>query len=128
MIESKNTNELQGQYELTDLLPKDEGTGIPDGYDAEGHLLNIDYPPTQKPSPGGASSARETAQCAVSSETGPAGPWTGGSASALTDEVPDNLTPTTSTTSIPQTPAPADRLTTLATEINAISRRSRRSW
>ena len=32
----------------------------------------------QKPSPFGASSARKTAQCAVSSETGPVGPWTGG--------------------------------------------------
>ena len=95
MIESKNTNELQGQYELNDLLPRDEGTGIPDGYDDEGHLLNLEYPPLQKPFPGGE----------------------GGTAQAVTDEV--HRSPS------PQTPAPADRLTTLATEINAITEQTR---
>lgn len=40
MIESANTNELQGQYELADLMPRDEGTGIAEGYDAEGNLIN----------------------------------------------------------------------------------------
>ena len=109
MIESKNTNELQGQYELTDLLPRDEGTGntgIPDGYDAEGHLLNLEYPPLQKPFPGGASSDREAE---TSSDPGKAGATfpNGGRLEGA------------------QTPAPADRLTTLATEINAITEQTR---
>ena len=93
VIENDRTNELRGQYELSDLLPKNEGTGMPEGYDAEGNLLNIDYPPIQKPSPVGE----------------------GVSASALTDEVPRSHSPQTS----------ADRLTALATEINAITEQTR---
>ena len=51
MIEN-STNELRGQTELSDFLT--EGTGHSgdhrspqpaEGYDAEGHLLNVDYPP-----------------------------------------------------------------------------------
>ena len=66
---------------------------MPEGYDAEGNLLNIDYPPIQKPSPVGE----------------------GVSASALTDEVPRSHSPQTS----------ADRLSALATEINAITEQTR---
>ena len=114
MIESKNTNELQGQYELTDLLPRDEGTGIPDGYDAEGHLLNLEYPPLQKPFPGGASSAREAE---TSSDPGKAG--------ATFAQGHGCAHPNGGRLEGAQTPAPADRLTTLATEINAITEQTR---
>ena len=134
MIESPNTNELQGQYELDDLLPKDEGTGnrdierpeicpvdrfqrdgagrpkgtgIAEGYDAEGHLLNVDYPPLQKPSPVGE----------------------GGTAQAVTEEVSDTpttaYTPTAPTDIPPQTSADAARLTALATEIKVITEQTR---
>ena len=74
MIESANTNELQGQYELDDLIPRSgdyQSPQPPDGYDAEGNLLNIDYPPLPKPSPVGE----------------------GGTASAVTDEVPATSRP-----------------------------------
>lgn len=102
MIESPNTNELQGQYELDDLLPRsgDSAATTADGYDAEGHLLNEDYPPTPKPSPGGE----------------------GGSAPALTEEVPAAPTDITAT---PQTSADAARLTALATEIKVITEQTR---
>ena len=43
MIEN-SVNELKGQTEFTDFLPRDEKTAAPEGYDAEGRLLNEDYP------------------------------------------------------------------------------------
>ena len=111
MIESTNTNELQGQYELDDLLPRNEGQREqewPEGYDAEGNLLNVDYPPLQKPSPVGE----------------------GGTAQAVTEEVFDTptpaYTPTDPTdTATPQTSADAARLTVLATEIKVITEQTR---
>ena len=57
---------LPGKRSLSSNTSTPEGEGDP----LTRHL--------QKPSPFGASSARETAQCAVSSETGLVGPWTGG--------------------------------------------------
>lgn len=122
MIESTNTNELQGQYELDDLLPRHEATGNreqewPEGYDAEGHLLNEDYPPIPKPSPVGVCAAMPLGE--------------GGTAQAVTEEVSD--TPTTANaptdpTDIPITPqtsADAARLTALATEIKVITEQTR---
>lgn len=55
MIEN-NTEQLSGQFELEDFLGEDKGTRteeIPEGYDAEGHLLNEDYAPEvpQTPAP-----------------------------------------------------------------------------
>ena len=55
MIEN-NTEQLSGQFELEDFLGEDKGTQtgeVPDGYDAEGHLLNEDYAPEvpQTPAP-----------------------------------------------------------------------------
>lgn len=43
MIEN-SVNELNGQMELDDLMPKGEKTAAPEGYDAEGRLLNEDWP------------------------------------------------------------------------------------
>lgn len=43
MIEN-SVNELNGQMELDDLMPKGEKTTAPEGYDAEGRLLNEDWP------------------------------------------------------------------------------------
>ena len=50
MIEN-STNELRGQTELSDFLTEGTGHGgdhrspqPADGYDAEGNLLNVDYP------------------------------------------------------------------------------------
>jgi len=43
MIEN-SVNELKGQTEFTDFLPRDEKTAAPEGYDAEGRLLNEDWP------------------------------------------------------------------------------------
>ena len=95
MIESTNTNALQGQYELDDLLPRNEGTGnseqgtgMAEGYDAEGNLLNEDYPPTRS-----------------GDYQSPPSPRSG-----------DYQSPP---------PADADRLAALATEINAITEQTR---
>ena len=61
MIERENTNELQGQYTLDDLLPGDGGNQDAqpmEGYDAEGNLLNEDYPPiAERPGTGEATSS-----------------------------------------------------------------------
>lgn len=122
MIESTNTNELQGQYELDDLLPRNEvprEQEWPEGYDAEGHLMNEDYPPLQKPSPVGGPQALASLRAS------------GGTAQAVTEEVSD--TPTTANaptdpTAIPmnpQTSADAARLTALATEIKVITEQTR---
>jgi len=43
MIEN-SVNELKGQTEFADFLPRDEKTAAPEGYDAEGRLLNEDGP------------------------------------------------------------------------------------
>lgn len=101
MIESTNTNALQGQYELDDLLPGNEGTGnrkqgtgMAEGYDAEGNLLNEDYPPLRT------DVTKESPPPVMKVEA---------------EEVPD----------IPQTSADADRLAALATEINAITEQTR---
>ena len=126
MIENDRTNELRGQYELDDLLPKqgtgEQGTGIPEGYDADGNLLNVDALPEE----GGGTTSSVTAKAATPSpegegkDTGEAIPkpsplGEGGSAQALTEEV--------APASIPQTSA--DRLSALATEIKAITEQTR---
>lgn len=103
MIESKNTNELQGQYELDDLLPKqgagEQGTGLPEGYDAEGHLLNVDALPEE----GGGR---------------PEGAQTPADAGKMAYAKPEILS------GPPQAPD-ADRLSALATEIKAITEQTR---
>lgn len=109
MIESPNTNELQGQYELDDLLPRQETPDTPDGYDADGHLLNVDYPPLSKPSPLGKVDPAEPETEEVSD--------TPTTANAPTD--PTDITIT------PQTSADAARLTALATEIKVITEQTR---
>ena len=97
MIEN-NAHELMGQTELSDFLPRDDAPKMAEGYDAEGRLLNEDYPPTEKPSPLGKVAAP----------------------TALTEEVPATAG------DYPQTPAPAaDRLTILAGEIHAITEHAR---
>ena len=132
MIESNNTNELRGQYELSDLLPGNEGTGnseqgtgIPEGYDEEGHLLNVDWPEIG----GRGATSSVTAKAATPSPKGegkdtgeafqkPSPLGEGGSAQALTEEVDP--------TGIPQTSAQDEaRLAALATEINTITEQAR---
>ena len=56
MIERDNMGELRGQYELDDLLPVNEGTGnrgqgtgIAEGYDAEGNLMDVEALPEELP-------------------------------------------------------------------------------
>ena len=125
MIESNNTNQLQGQYELSDLLPKDEGTGMPEGYDAEGRLLNADWPELG----GRGTTSSVTAKAATPSPEGegkdtgeaiqkPSPSGEGGSAQALTEEVVPAADPQTSA----QDEA---RLAALATEINTITEQAR---
>lgn len=99
MIENDRTNELQGQYELDDLLPREEGTGLPEGYDADGNLLNVDALPEEG---GGRSEEAQT----------PA------DAGKLSYAKPEILS------SPPQT-HDADRLSALATEIKAITEQTR---
>ena len=113
MIESTNTNELKGQYELDDLLPRHEATGNreqewPEGYDAEGNLLNVDYPPLQKPSP-----------------VGEGGPRSGPEEVSDTPTTANAPTDPTDITITPQTSADAARLTALATEIKVITEQTR---
>ena len=109
MIESTNTNELMGQTEMMDFMEmegtrnREQGTGKADGYDADGHLIN---PFLQKPSP----------------EPSPLGE--GGSGLPLTEEVGEGgATATGEVVLLPD--ADADRLSVLATEINAITEQTR---
>jgi len=127
VIENERTNELRGQMELEDVLAegtgnREQGTGMPEGYDAEGHLLNVDWPELG----GRGTTSSVTADAVPPSPEGegkdtgeaiqkPSPSGEGGSAQALTEEV--------APTSIPQTSA--DRLTALATEINAITEQTR---
>ena len=140
MIESERTNELRGQYELSDLLPKNEGTGMPEGYDEEGRLLNVDYPPIQKPSPVGegvsaSALTDEVFNDAVMAEVGESDgeaevvPATRTSSGAIAPPSPEGKAFGEATDgggllgTTPQTSA--DRLTALATEINAITEQTR---
>lgn len=122
MIESMNTNELMGQYELDDLLPADDaGTvaasrarhGDPeDGYDADGNLLNVDYPPV--------------ADTAATEGTVLAVPRDGTDSFTAAEGAADNRPITTHGTEEPSPCRPdADRLSVLATEINAITEQTR---
>ena len=158
MIESENTNELKGQFTLDDLMPGREGTGTAEGYDAEGHLLNVDCPPLQKPFPGGASGDREAETSSDPGEAGATFPNGGRLEGAQTSaeangaevsggkvlsDTPDTAgdgdtikTVTTADGGVSGEPSPsdteagivaedADRLTALATEINAITEQTR---
>jgi hypothetical protein len=100
MIERENTNELQGQYTLDDLLPGNGGNQDAqpmEGYDAEGKLLNVD---------------------AIPEENGET------TSSVTADAVPPS--PTGEGFGEAQTPADDEaRLSALATEINAITEQTR---
>ena len=110
---------------MSDLLPGNEGTGMPEGYDAEGHLLNVDWPELG----GRGTTSSVTADAVPPSPEGegkdtgeafqkPSPLGEGGSAQALTEEVDP--------TGIPQTSAQDEaRLAVLATEINTITEQAR---
>ena len=126
MIESKNTNELQGQYELSDLLPKDEETGMPEGYDEEGRLLNVDglQVTENHGGPGAAATGETDAASIVAAAPAPPSvpitPQTSADAGKLPYAKPEILS------GPPQTSAQDEaRLAALATEINTITEQAR---
>ena len=102
MIERDMNGELLGQMDLGDLIQgtgnREQGTGMVEGYDAEGHLLNLDYPDLGKTP--GASTVPASGADIPKGENG--------DNSQFTD---------------PQTPA--ERLDVLAGEINAITTHAR---
>lgn len=125
MIEGNNTNELQGQLDITDVLgggnPSTAEPGTPEGYDAEGHLMDyapgdvtpstdeaqgipyekpaiLDAPQAPKAFPSGAAEG-------IAKRSG--GPRSG------SEEVPAKAI------------SSPDRLTALAVEINAITEQTR---
>jgi len=142
MIERENTNELQGQYTLDDLLPGNGGNQAAqpmEGYDAEGNLLNVDYPPVAEGAGTGAATSSDPPQAAAHL------PLKG---KAFGDEEPKESLPQqaepavqgkvdfpenacivpgkTEEVASPQTPADDEaRLSALATEINAITEQTR---
>lgn len=116
MIERENTNELQGQYTLDDLLPGNNGNQAVqpmEGYDAEGKLLNVDYPPiAERPGTGEATSSGSAEALPPSPE-----PPLSGLGKAFGDDGAGMEA---------QTPADDEaRLSALATEINAITEQTR---
>ena len=116
MIEN-NAHELNGQTELTDFIDIGSGgvhaaTEPPEGYDAEGRLLNEDYPPAG--GNGGAVDGAATMSAPVGAASTP--PSTESPVGAALRRPPEE----------PHTSAPAaDRLTVLAGEIHAITEHAR---
>ena len=129
-------------------------SGMPEGYDSEGNLLNLDYPPLQ-PSPAGEGGPRSgseevsyphtSAEAEVSGETvltaakaevsggtvlsdTPTGTGKGPDAFATGREstgVSGEPSPSDTEAGLPETSSNANRLTALATEINAITEQTR---
>ena len=155
MIENERTNELRGQMELGDVIPA-KAEAVAEGYDEEGHLLNMDYPPIQKPSPvgEGVSASALTDEVFDAADMGEVGENAGKAgvvpatrtSSVTAKAVPPSpegkafgeaeVVPATRTSSgaiVPPSPkgkalgaqTSADRLTALATEINAITEQTR---
>ena len=121
MIEYGNTGELLGQTEMMDFMGQgnreqgtgNRGTGRPeemaDGYDAEGNLLNVDWPPIQ-----GTGKAEEPQTSAEVEEAAPEGER----------NIHDSVTDPGAGLAIAE-PGAVDRLAALAVEINAITEQTR---
>jgi len=138
MIERENTNELQGQYTLDDLLPGDGGNQDAqpmEGYDAEGNLLNVDAIPeedgeaTSSDPPQAAAHLPLKGKALGDDATKESLPQQAEPAVQGKVDFPENacIVPgKTEEVASPQTPADDEaRLSALATEINAITEQTR---
>jgi len=115
MIEN-SVNELNGQMELDDLMPKGEKTAAPEGYDAEGRLLNEDWPEV------GTGCGPDC--CDIEGAQTPADGGTAGTSSVSADALPPSQEGKAFGETAPMSNIDA-RLRTLAGEIQAITEHAR---
>ena len=150
MIENERTNELRGQMELGDVISAKAEAAV-EGYDEEGHLLNVDYPPIQKPSPGALKDSLRVGEGGPTRSVGSDEVFNDadmaevGESAREAGVVPATRTSSVTAKAVPPSPegkafgeatdggrllettpqTSADRLTALATEINAITEQTR---